>query len=191
MSSYTYERSFISNEWDTNISLLAREIKADLPNRTFKVVANGSVIVVSFEDDLTESEISTLNSRVLTHQSVNQILEKAKLKKLKSIDFRTSELFDEGFEFPPQSKVFFSLSSNSQNTLLGLNAAREAIQYPINYNSKDDKGKQVIPNSESAHSFFLTAVATVKAFLDSGTALKDQVREATNIFELNAITDDR
>jgi len=191
MSVHNYSRALDGGHWDTDIKLLAKEIETALPGKSFVARANGLNIVLDFNDALTGPETTTLDGTVSSHQAAGQALERAKSLKITSIDLRTRELIDEGFEFPPTSGDLYSLSTKGQLTLLGLDAARADLTYPVEYNKKDDKGKGIIPDNVTAHNFFLSAVATARAHLDSGTALKDQVRAASTVAAVDAVVDSR
>ena len=109
------------------------------------------------------------------------------------IDRRTRELIDGGFEYPASSGVYFSLSAESQRTLMGLNQERDAVEiaYPVVGNSKDDTTTVALAAAADIRAFYFTALGTVRAHKDSGTALKDQVRAATTVAAVNAVADAR
>ena len=106
------------------------------------------------------------------------------------IDNRTSELIALGFTYSTKQ---FSLSASAQSNLLGLDLSKDdpALTYPIKYNTIDDLDSYSVPDSTDMHSMFLTALATKKGHLDSGTVLKQQVRDATTISELDLVIDNR
>ena len=120
-------------------------------------------------------------------------LPKMKKAKCKAVDKRTNELVDNGFEFPASSGAYFSLSQPSQAKILGADSARDdpAFSYPVVWNNLDDSGTISIPDSATLHGFFLTALGTVRARLDSGTTIKDQVRMAETVADVLAVVDDR
>jgi hypothetical protein len=135
----------------------------------------------------------TIDAVVAAHQGYGNALEIAKSKKTDQIDAKTSRLISQGFQFPPATGQIFSLSPAGQNTLLGLNAAKDAPQliYPVIYNTKDDEGTISLPDAATVYAFFLTAVGTYRYWLDSGTAIKDEIRDATTVAEVEAIVDPR
>jgi len=116
-----------------------------------------------------------------------------KLSKIKSIDNRTNTLIAAGFEYPPTSGVFFSLSIPSQVKLSGADAQRDdpAFSYPIVWNNIDDTVTVTLNSSAELHGFVLMAIGTVRAYLDSGTSLKDQVRAASTTVDVDAVADSR
>jgi hypothetical protein len=108
------------------------------------------------------------------------------------IDAKTGALIDAGFEYPASSGDFYSLSVHAQITLIGANQNRALLSYPVRFNRRNDgSGFIDIANQGDLNTFFLTALGTVRACLDAGTAVKDQVRAATNKAELDAVEDNR
>jgi len=120
----------------------------------------------------------------------NFTLAEAKICKCAGIDHRTLELIAQGFVFAGKT---FSLSQAAQSRLLGINQVRDnpAVTYPINWNTIDDSDVYPVPDSATLFSFYLTAMGTYRAHVDSGTTLKDQVRAATTKAEVEAIIDPR
>lgn len=111
--------------------------------------------------------------------------------KFREIDGKTERLIDAGFEYPPASGQFFSLSTHAQITLLGADTNREVLTYPVTFNTKDDDGELEIADKAAMNAFFLSAMVAVRSHLDTGTVLKAQVRAATEKSGLDAIADDR
>lgn len=106
------------------------------------------------------------------------------------IDRRTEELIRQGFSFA--GKVF-SLSANAQQTYTGLYAIRAEplLQYPVKVNTLDNLDHLLLADAAAIVGFYLTAVGTYRARLDSGTALKDQVRAAADAAAVQAVIDSR
>ena len=84
-----------------------------------------------------------------------------------------------------------SLSQNSQLNLLGLNSSRTELTYPVEYNNIDDTDVYTITDATDMHTMYLTALGTKKTHLDSGTALKDQIRAAVDEAAVQLIIDTR
>ncbi len=120
-------------------------------------------------------------------------LPELKEQRFEEIDGRTGDLIEQGFEFPPESGLVFSLSREFQLMLSGLNQERDApeVSYPIEWNTKDDSGKLSLTDASMVRSFYLTAMGTVLARRNSGTALKDQIRAASTVAEVDAVVDER
>ena len=109
------------------------------------------------------------------------------------IDGRTDAIIQTGFEFPPASGQRFELSLEAQarmNALLVL-ASNPLMQYPIIWNMIDDDGSISLPDASTAIALCLTAVAAVRAILDSGSTLKTGVRAATTIEDAMSVIDER
>jgi len=134
------------------------------------------------------SDESVLNNTIALHESIN--LDEKKSIRYVEIDNNTVTLILQGFTY---KNLVFSLSQNAQINILGLDNTRfdSAITYPIGYSTKDDSGHYDVVDATDLHNMYLTALATKKAWVDSGTALKDAVRAATNEAEVQAIIDNR
>ena len=106
------------------------------------------------------------------------------------IDRKTNELISNGFTYASTS---FSLSTPGQINILALDETRDdpALSYPIEYNASDNLTVYYIPDSTDLHSMYLTALATKKSILDSGTSLKQQITNAQTESEVDAIIDNR
>lgn len=118
------------------------------------------------------------------------ILSEYKELRYHEIDQRTGELISQGFTY--QSKVF-SLSANAQTNILALDNSRDdpALIYPINYNTIDDLDSYDVVDSNDLHSMYLTALQTKKGHVDSGTVLKDTIRNAVDQQAVDLIIDAR
>lgn len=110
--------------------------------------------------------------------------------KFAAIDGRTSELIAQGFSYG--GKVF-SLSANAQQTYTGLYAVRNEVlvSYPVKVNTLDNLDNLLLTDAGAVTGFYLTAVGTYRARLDSGTALKDLVRVAVDLAAVAAVADTR
>jgi len=117
-------------------------------------------------------------------------LELAKNRKLAAIDARTSEMIGDGFVYASKQ---FSLSLPSQSKMIGSHQIKDnpALVYPLKWNTKNDDDSHELNNAAELDGFYLTALGTIRARLDSGTELKDQVRAAADIAAVDAVVDDR
>jgi len=106
------------------------------------------------------------------------------------IDDKTEELILTGYTFAGKQ---FSLSANAQTNILALYTTKDhpAISYPISYNTKDDEEVFNIPDASTLEGMYLTALGTKKAYLDSGTSIKEAIRAAITKAEVDAIIDPR
>lgn len=119
-----------------------------------------------------------------------QQLPLVKEAKFDAIDARTRTLIEDGFTYGSQK---FSLSQAAQTTYTGLYAIRDEplLTYPVKVNTADDGGLAFLTSAAEVKAFYLTAVGTYRAHLDAGTALKDKVRAALTIEEVEAVVDSR
>ena len=129
-----------------------------------------------------------LDTIIASHDSTGLV--HFKELKIQKIDAKSEKLINDGFMF---DNVRFSLSHNAQLNLIGLYHSRDAtvMQYPISYNSKDDTIVYAISDAATLEAIYFTAFGAKKSILDAGTALKQQVRDATTVAEINAVHDNR
>ena len=193
MADYNYTR-ILSEDcgWLPGTGLVAA-IQEALPGKPFTTSASGAALVLSFDPALSGAEVTILNG-VVTAESGGAELALVKAAKFSAIDSRTEELILEGFSFA--AKVF-SLSSNAQSYWNGLanlisnNMLVEPTDFPIILNTLTDGSTHSLQTITECLQFFGTASGTVKGRLESGTALKTEVRAATTVAEVNAIVDNR
>lgn len=128
-------------------------------------------------------------------QAEKDVADAADLPALKTaryleIDVRTGELISGGFLY---AGLQFSLSTEAQARLMGINQVREnpAVVYPITWNNLSDTITYDLANAAEVLTFYLTAVGTYRAHVDSGTALKNQIRAAANKAAVDAVVDNR
>ena len=115
-------------------------------------------------------------------------LDELRALRMAEIDAKTEELISEGFTY--QSKLF-SLSLNSQINISALNQSRTELSYPITYNTKDDMDAYSVTDATDMNNMYMTALSVKKAHLDSGSSLKQQIRDAADIAAVNAVIDNR
>lgn len=93
----------------------------------------------------------------------------------------------EGFEWPPDSSQYFSLSQNAQIKWIGLMVAKDFISFPLTVPTRHDDVFHAIQDATEAQNMYLTATNVVKTYLASATTAKQNVRLATTEAEaLNA-----
>jgi hypothetical protein len=114
----------------------------------------------------------------------------ARQKKFDAIDARTDELIGQGFTW---SGAQFSNSLFGQSKVDGAYAAKDLPEftYPVVWNSMDNMTTVSIPDAATMQQFFLAALGTIRAHLDSATPFKDQVREASTVQAVEAVVDTR
>jgi hypothetical protein len=161
-------------EWLINPNL---EAMSSVPVKYWKVAGDALAEMTQAEKDAVDAAL----------------LPDVKRARCRLVDERTTELITQGFEFPPESGNVFSLSAEAQSNLLGLKtmASDPGFTYPVEYNLLDDSGTYSIPDEATALAFYATAVATKRARLDSGTAIKNQIRAAVSETEVLAVEDNR
>ena len=85
------------------------------------------------------------------------------------------------------------MSQNAQINILGMDEVRDdpAMSYPIEYSTIDDLAHYSVLDATDLHTMYLTALGTKKAWVDSGTVLKDAVRNAIDENAVSLIVDNR
>jgi len=188
MAEYPYPR-INAGGYDLAQLQFSKEASVALPGVHICVACDATTATVKTDVTLDSGQEATLSSLAASYNGIVPL----QVAKNAQIDQRTQQLIAQGFQFPPSTGFIFSLSENAQTSILGLETARldPAFAYPVNWNSIDDEGLYSIPDAATAHSFYLTALGTIRAWKDSGTALKDQVRAATTPAEVAAVVDNR
>ena len=188
MAIYTYSITLFPNQVIDPDAFLA-ELRA-LTDSIDYLNTSDQGFEIGTNVDLSTSELADIDALIATHSPA---LHLAKQAKITAIDQRTKALIDEGFEFPPTSGQVFSLSASAQAVLLALEAARgdPLFAYPVIYNTKDESAIIQFDDSDGIHAFFVAAIGICRGHLDSGTALKNEVRAANTVAEVNTIVDPR
>lgn len=104
------------------------------------------------------------------------------------IDNRTGELISVGYVY---NSVRFSLSQNAQINISAVNQTRDELTYPISFSNIDDTETYSVVSSADMHGIYLTALGTKKTHLDSGSVLKDGIRDAVDEAAVDLIIDNR
>ncbi len=117
-------------------------------------------------------------------------LDDVKEAKCAVIDIRTGELIAAGFTYSGKT---YSLSACAQDNLNAMYASRSASfqDYPIVYSCIDNTDKVSLADAAAVEGFYEAAYDHKRSQLDSGNTLKDSVRDATTVAEVEAITDSR
>ncbi len=118
----------------------------------------------------------------------NLTLDEYKSMKYGDIDRKTGELISQGFTYLSNQ---FSLSSTAQHNLNGLEISKDLLTYPVEYNTIDDTGVYQVVDATDMHNMYLAALTAKKGHLDSGSALKSQVRVSTDKAGVDAVIDNR
>lgn len=135
------------------------------------------------------SDESALDTLVQSHVAVT--LDEHKYVKNQAIDIRTGELIALGFSHPPTNSRQFSLSETAQLNLIGVEIKKNDQILPLTFNNIDNTDTLTLTTPAEVGALFMAALGTKKAHLDSGTALKDQVRAAVDFAAVDTIVDTR
>ena len=152
---------------------------------------NGDSSTYIYEPNFKIGDIESVEGGYWVKDSIEALnLDDYKALRYKEIDIRTEEKIKLGFSYA--GKVF-SLSANAQTNILALDNTKDdpALSYPIGYSTIDDSEHYDVVDSTDLHNMYLTALATKKAWVDSGTNLKDAVRNAIDEQSVQAIIDNR
>ena len=183
--------TFVDKQY--NPTRLSNEIKAAFPNmgpfRVEHAPDDRNKMSVTTNKALSSAEMTALGAVLSAHASDARHLPTVKDKKFATIDAKTKRLIDQGFVY---NSVRHSLSENMQKNLLGAMLIRDnpAI-FPIKFNSLDDSADTVISNKTDLEAMYLAAMTALRTAWDAGTAIKDQVRAATTVEQVSAVTDPR
>jgi len=135
---------------------------------------------------------AAIRAVVAEHTGTEHRLPVLQAQRVLEVDLRTDELIAGGFQFPPGAGAYFSLNITAQLRMLGMFQMRANPDiYPVMWNSLDDTSVFTIPDQATAEAFHLTAAATIQGTVNSGTTIKDAIRAATTIEELDAVVDPR
>jgi hypothetical protein len=194
MFEYTYSRSVVMSEyniWDLDV-LISKLVEVALPGKQFKALFVGTTAKFQFEVELSSAEETDLDTVVVDFRPAGN-LSWAKGLKYEKIETKTKELLGEGFEFPSESGQRFSFSLEEQSQWHAFIRLKDdpTFTYPVDWSFIDNSGYYAIPNSATLEEMYMTGVGTYRAVVDSGTALKNQVRDATTYAELALVEDNR
>jgi len=175
---------------------LAQEVRAALPAVAFTVRNTRADVNVSVIVDagLSAEDEATLNATVAAHkaESAARQLASRKMNKCAEIDGRTSDLIAEGFT---HAGIVFSLSANAQSYWTNLYQARAIFTatggYPLRVNALDDSESYAVPDEADVEALYVAALGAVSGALGRGTFLKDSVRAAVTVEDVDAIQDTR
>lgn len=138
---------------------------------------------IVFAAPLSPGEKTTLDGVIAAHP-----LSVLKARRYDAIDAKTRELIAAGFVSGGKT---FSLAPDDFAVLTALDVAQATITYPVEINTKDNTDTVSITKAADLHTFYLSAATAYRANLDSGTALKDLIRAARTVADVNAIVDPR
>lgn len=111
-----------------------------------------------------------------------------KLAKVAAINNKTAGLISQGFSYGGET---FSLSLQAQANLQDLYARRASLSWPMVVENINDTATVTLNDQTEGGAFYTAAYNTIVGHRATGKALKDQVRSASTIVELDAIVDNR
>lgn len=146
---------------------------------------DGDQVSLTFDNALSAPEITILDTLVAANA-----LATAKAAKFVDIDRRTDELIALGFSYSAKQ---FPLSLEFQSRLLNYlqNRDEPEFAYPVEWNTIDDLGVHSSANASDLEAICDAMQTQIRTHVDSGTALKTQVRAAANVAAVVAIVDPR
>lgn len=151
--------------------------------------SEGDMLNLYFESEPDDGDKTSIDS---FYQAIteNDSLDTYKALKYEEIDNRTDDIVSNGYVYQTKN---FSLSSNAQINILALDNSRNdpVMIYPIKYNTINDMDSYDVVDADDLHAMYLTALATKKSIVDSGTVIKNQVRSCATRAEVDAIIDNR
>lgn len=109
-------------------------------------------------------------------------------QRIAEVDSKTERLIDAGFSYNGKT---FSTSRNAQLTYIGMYTGRALLSYPVTVNTLGDEDTEELADETEVEAFYTAFVTSMRAALDSGTALKTALRAATTETEVLAVMDDR
>lgn len=95
-----------------------------------------------------------------------------------------------GFEYPPTSGQFFSLSANAQIKWVGLAVGADYQSYPLTVMTVDDSVSYDIQDANEARTMYALAAGAVKDYLALATIAKVTVNAATTEADVAAAVND-
>jgi len=152
------------------------------------ITHTGTTVSVVFQTEISQEAKFALDALVAEHRDDLHHLPTVKQLKFRAIDSVTIALIESGFTY---QGIRFELYLEAQVRLLGMIVMAQFLTYPILYNSKDDTQVIELNNAGEVMAMAGGALGSIGYYLNTGTGLKQQVREATTVEQVNAITDPR
>ncbi len=161
-----------------------------ISNYDFKNIVIGfDCLCLEFETEPNQTEETAI---VNYYNAITESdwLDSYKGQKLQEINNNTDQLIMAGYTYSGHT---FSLSEKAQTNILALYSTKDdpVLPYPIVFNTIDDLNSFEAIDANTIASMYYSALATVKGRIDSGTVLKDQIRNATTVAEVDLIQDNR
>ena len=151
---------------------------------------SGATLSVEFTQALTAPQAATLQAAIDAQNNPTSLLLAARELRFGEIDSKTDEIFATGFEYPG-SGVRLSLSSEAQSRLIGLMLVRDSATYPIRWNALDDASFVDLLSASDVITLFGAGATALRSYVDGGTAIKNEIREALTVAAVMAVVDPR
>lgn len=155
----------------------------------FKGSSQGDRIYLYFDsepDEDVKTDITDFYNDIVQTDWLNYY----KAIRFSEINNKTQELINLGYVY---NGFAFSLSEKAQTNILALYSTKDDVHliYPILFNTIDDLNTFEAVDANIIADMYYTALATKKAHLDGGTVLKNQIRQATTVDDVDAVQDNR
>lgn len=172
-----------------DVAELAAELVAASSDATIERVDFGRVrLLTPAQSVTTRSDLLTI---IQAHTGSPLTLPRSKAKKMAEVSMRTDELLELGFEHPALSGIFFSLSATAFLRMEACHTARATIFYPLVVEVLDKSTTVSFADSAAVGAWYLDGVDILRARVDSGVSIDNQIRAAVDIAAVDAIADNR
>ena len=170
-----------------NLVYFEEYLKANYSFKNFIVGVDS--LHLEFETEPSESEQTDIIN-FYNNIAESDWLEIYKQERFEQIDSKTTKLIEQGYTYLGKQ---FSLFEDAQTNILALFTTKDdpILIYPIRFNTLDNLDFYDAVDSTTISNMYYTALATKKTHLDSGTALKDQIRNALTKDDVDLIEDNR
>jgi hypothetical protein len=186
VSSYSINKHF--EDGDVSVDRLVDSLRACLGSELLSVSTNDDELSITTAHELSPEKAAAVKAEMAAHRVDKHHLPTAKALKYKAIDARTRELIDLGFE---ANGLRFSLSVGAQLKLLRLDLIRDALDFPVVFNTLDDCASYSIATPGALHEFVVQGLLRVHEIVEGGSDLKNLVRAAQTVADVVRIADPR
>ena len=181
---------FATSTGTVNIGKLHAELVAlAVPEYTHVEVENDETIFIRTNGVPSPANIQAFDNAIAAHVAPTA-LDRAKQAKNQRIDDRSVDLEAEGFTYSGK-KLGLTGIAQSRAAALKHIVTDPSVSFPITVETADGLDSIEIANPGAFNQYYTEQALASRAIQDSGDALKNQVRAATTIEEVDAIVDDR
>jgi hypothetical protein len=183
---YSINKCF--EDGDVSLDRLVESLRAILGSEYVSVSTNDDELILTTVHELSPDKAAAVKAALAGHRVDKHHLPTVKALKYETIDARTRELMALGFE---ANGMRFSLSVGAQLKLLRLDLVRDALDFPVVFNSLDDCASYSIATPGALHEFIVKGLLRVHRIVEGGTDLKNLVRAAQTVADVIRIVDPR